>query len=181
MSIVFESVWDSNLKREKWCECTVFFSISTFGNLSLSGTDVWLRKFIYAVTFIVFCSNWIFGSGTQCWLAHKVSAFWVEEMDLDDTREIRVNSGQVIGLIMLLLAMLPRDIRSDLVDRLHRMTTQEMVDWYRTSTAASSERAGNSTVDPTSEGEIPESAPPATSGEYISEAEMSEPFEDERN
>ena len=48
-------------------------------------------------------------------------------MDLDDTREIRVNSGQVIGLIMLLLAMLPRDIRSDLVDRLHRMTTQEMV------------------------------------------------------
>ena len=158
-----------------------FFSISTFGNLSLSGTDVWLRKFIYAVTFIVFCSNWIFGSGAQCWLAHKVSAFWVEEMDLDDTREIRVNSGQVIGLIMLLLAMLPRDIRSDLVDRLHRMTTQEMVDWYRTSTAASSERAGNSTVDPTSEGEIPESAPPATSGEYISEAEMSEPFGDERN
>ena len=59
------------------------------------------------------------------------------------------------------------------------MTTQEMVDWYRT--AASSERAGNSTVDPTSEEEIPESAPPATSGEYISEAEMSEPFEDERN
>ena len=52
---------------------------------------------------------------------------------------------------------------------------------YRTSTAASSERAGNSTVDPTSEGEIPESAPPATSGEYISEAEMSEPFGDERN
>ena len=89
-------------------------------------------------------------------------------MDLDDTREIRVNSGQVIGLIMLLLAMLPRDIRSDLVDRLHRMTTQEMVDWYRTSTAASSERAGNSTVDPTSEGEIPESAPPATSLENIS-------------
>ena len=102
-------------------------------------------------------------------------------MDLDDTREIRVNSGQVIGLIMLLLAMLPRDVRSDLVDRLHRMTTQEMVDWYRTSTAASSERAGHSTVDPTSEGEIPESAPPATSGEYLSEAEMSEPFEDERN
>ena len=47
-------------------------------------------------------------------------------MDLDDSREIRVNSGQVIGLIMLLLAMLPRDIRSDLVDRLHRMTTQEI-------------------------------------------------------
>ena len=38
-------------------------------------------------------------------------------MDLDDSREIRVNSGQVIGLIMLLLAMLPRDIRSDLFQR----------------------------------------------------------------
>ena len=128
-----------------------------------------------------FCSNWNFGSGTQCLLAHKVSVFRVEEMDLDDSREIRVNSGQVIGLIMLLLAMLPRDIRSDLVDRLHRMTTQEMVDWYRTSTAASSERAGNSTVDPTSEGEMPESVPPAPPGEHISEGEMSEPFEDERN
>ena len=90
-------------------------------------------------------------------------------MDLDDSREIRINSGQVIGLIMLLLAMLPRDIRSDLIDRLHRMTTQEMVDWYRTSTAASSERAGNSTVDPTSEGEIPESFPPATPGEHLSD------------
>ena len=96
----------------------------------------------------MFCSNWNFGSGTQCWLAHKVPVFRLEEMDLDDSREIRINSGQVIGLIMLLLAMLPRDIRSDLVDRLHRMTTQEMVDWYRTSTAASSERAGNATVDP---------------------------------
>ena len=56
-----------------------------------------------------------------------------------------------------------------------------MVDWYRTSTAASSERAGNSTVDPTSEGEMPESVPPATPGENISEGEMSELFEDERN
>ena len=129
----------------------------------------------------MFCSNWIFGSGTQCLLAHKVSVFLFEEMDLNDSREIRVNSGQVIGLIMLLLAMLPRDIRSDLVDRLHRMTTQEMVDWYRTSTAASSERAGNSTVDPTSEGEMPESVPPVTPEEHISEGEMSEPFEDERN
>ena len=100
-------------------------------------------------------------------------------MDLGGSRGIRINSGQVIGLIMLLLAMLPRDIRSDLIDRLHRMTTQEMVDWYRTSTAASSERAGNSTVDPTSEGEIPESFPPATPGEHLSEGEMSELFEEE--
>ena len=46
---------------------------------------------------------------------------------MDESREIRIDSGQVIGLIMLLLAMLPRDIRSDLVNRLHRMTTQEML------------------------------------------------------
>ena len=78
---------------------------------------------------------------------------------MDESREIRIDSGQVIGLIMLLLAMLPRDIRSDLVNRLHRMTTQEMLDWYQTSNAASSERAGHSTVDPTSEGELPESFP----------------------
>ena len=100
---------------------------------------------------------------------------------MDDSREIRIDSGQVIGLIMLLLAMLPRDIRSDLVNRLHRMTTQEMLDWYQNSNAASSERAGHSTVDPTSEGELPESFPPATPGEHLSDGEMSELFDDERN
>ena len=131
------------------------------------------------MTFILFAQTGFFGSGTQCLLSHNVSVFRVEEMDLDDSREIRINSGQVIGIIMLLLAMLPRDIRSDLIDRLHRMTTQEMVDWYRTSTAASSERAGNSTVDPTSEGEVPESFPPATPGENLSDGEMSELFEEE--
>ena len=59
---------------------------------------------------------------------------------MDDSREIRIDSGHVIGLIMLLLAMLPCDIRSDLVNRLHRMTTQDMLDWYQKSNAASSER-----------------------------------------
>ena len=100
---------------------------------------------------------------------------------MDESREIRIDSGQVIGLIMLLLAMLPRDVRSDLVNRLHRMTTQEMLDWYQNSNATSSGRAGNSTVDPTSEGELPESFPPATPGEQLSDGEMSELFEDERN
>ena len=100
---------------------------------------------------------------------------------MDDSREIRIDSGQVIGLIMLLLAMLPRDIRSDLVNRLHRMTIQEMLDWYQNSNAASSERTGHSTVDPTSEGELPESFPPATPGEHLSDGEMSELFDDERN
>ena len=78
-------------------------------------------------------------------------------MDIDDSREIRITSGQIIGIIMLLLALLPRDIRADLVARLHSMTTQELADWYANTTAGSSERAGNSTADPTSEGEVPES------------------------
>lgn len=99
-------------------------------------------------------------------------------MDLDDSREIRITSGQIIGVIMLLLAMLPRDIRNDLIGRLHQMSTQEMVDWYRTSTAASSERAAHSTADPTSEGEAPESFPPANPDENISEGELSELFEE---
>ena len=101
-------------------------------------------------------------------------------MDIDDSREIRITSGQIIGIIMLLLALLPRDIRADLVARLHSMTTQELADWYVNTTAGSSERAGNSTADPTSEGEIPESVPPpADPDENVSEGELSELFEAE--
>ena len=96
-------------------------------------------------------------------------------MDIDDSREIRITSGQIIGIIMLL----PRDIRADLVARLHSMTTQELAHWYANTTAGSSERAGNSTADPTSEGEIPESFPPANPDENISEGELSELFEAE--
>ena len=36
---------------------------------------------------------------------------------MDESREIRIDSGQVIGLIMLLLAMLPRDVPSDLCEQ----------------------------------------------------------------
>ena len=38
---------------------------------------------------------------------------------MDDDRELRITSGAVIGVVMLLLAMLPRDIRKDFVSRLH--------------------------------------------------------------
>ena len=40
---------------------------------------------------------------------------------MDDDRELRITSGAVIGVVMLLLAMLPRDIRKDFVSRLHEM------------------------------------------------------------
>ena len=43
------------------------------------------------------------------------------------------------------------------------------------------EELGTQQVDPTSEGELPESFPPATPGEQLSDGEMSELFEDERN
>ena len=41
---------------------------------------------------------------------------------MDDDRELRITSGAIIGVIMLLLAMLPRDIRRDFVSRLNEMT-----------------------------------------------------------
>ena len=97
-------------------------------------------------------------------------------MDIDDSRELRIASGQIIGVIMLLLAMLPRDIRNDLIARLHHMSTQEMVDWYQQSTAAGSERAGSSNANLASEGEVPESNP-ANLAEETSEGELSELFE----
>ena len=41
---------------------------------------------------------------------------------MDDDRELRITSGAVIGVIMSLVAMLPRDIRRDFVSRLNEMT-----------------------------------------------------------
>ena len=41
---------------------------------------------------------------------------------MDDDRELRITSGAIIGVIMLLLAMLPRDIRRDFVSRLNERT-----------------------------------------------------------
>ena len=40
---------------------------------------------------------------------------------MDDDRELRITSGSIIGVIMLLIAMLPRDIRRDFVSRLNEM------------------------------------------------------------
>ena len=41
---------------------------------------------------------------------------------MDDDRELRITSGAIIGVIMLLIAMLPRDIRRDFVSRVNEMT-----------------------------------------------------------
>ena len=66
------------------------------------------------------CSNSIFGSRTQKCRHLTLSCFGLTlfwKMDLDDDRELRISSGSIIGVIMLLLAMLPRDVRSDLIVR----------------------------------------------------------------
>jgi len=47
---------------------------------------------------------------------------------MDDDRKLRVPSGSLIGAIMLLLALLPRDIRSDLIARLYRMSTEKAIE-----------------------------------------------------
>ena len=44
---------------------------------------------------------------------------------MDDDRELRVTSGAIIGVVMLLLAMMPKDIRRDFVSRLHEMNIAE--------------------------------------------------------
>ena len=83
-------------------------------------------------------------------------------MDLDDDRELRVPSGSIIGVIMLLLAMLPRDIRSDLIARLHHMNTQETLERDQATTAGSEEVVSSA----------------ANPEERVSDGELSELFEE---
>ena len=44
---------------------------------------------------------------------------------MDDDRELRITSGAIIGVVMLLLAMMPKEIRRDFVSRLHEMNLAE--------------------------------------------------------
>ena len=44
---------------------------------------------------------------------------------MDDDRELRITSGAIIGVVMLLLAIMPKDIRRDFVSRLHEMNVAE--------------------------------------------------------
>ena len=83
-------------------------------------------------------------------------------MDFDDSREIRVTSGAIIGVIMLLLAMLPFDVPHDFIGRLHEMSTQESQDREQATTAGS-----EGVLDPASNPD-----------DVLSEGELSELFED---
>ena len=80
-------------------------------------------------------------------------------MDLDDDRELRISSGSIIGVIMLLLAMVPRDVRSDLIVRLNYMNTQETLERDPPTTAGTEEVVGSSAAYPednVSDGELSE-------------------------
>ena len=95
---------------------------------------------------------------------------------MDDDRELRITSGSIIGVIMLLIAMLPRDIRRDFVSRLNEMTlAQEQEERNQVmvaSDAPENEDMGQATT--ASEGEVLED-PPALE----SDGELSELFEAE--
>ena len=45
---------------------------------------------------------------------------------MDDDRELRITSGSIIGVIMLLIAMLPRDIRRDFVNFVSRLNEMNL-------------------------------------------------------
>ena len=83
-------------------------------------------------------------------------------MDLDNDRELRVLSGSIIGVIMLLLAMLPIDVRHDLIGRLHELSAQETQEREQATTAGSDE-----VLDPAANPE-----------EGLSDGELSELFEE---
>ena len=68
---------------------------------------------------------------------------------MDDDRELRVQSGSIIGIIMPLLAVLPRDIRRDLISRLHQMNNEYSPEVERNQEVSAAERATTA-----SEGEV---------------------------
>ena len=59
---------------------------------------------------------------------------------MDDDRELRVQSGSIIGIIMLLLAVLPRDIRRDLISRLHQRNNEYSPEVERNQEVSAAER-----------------------------------------
>ena len=90
---------------------------------------------------------------------------------MDDDREWRITSGAIIGVIMLLIAMLPRDIRRDFVSRLNEMTlAQEQAERNQVMVgrdAPENDDMGQATT--ASEGEVIDDPPVLESDEEFSE------------
>ena len=114
-------------------------------------------------------------------------------MDLDDTRLLHIPCGEIIGIVMLCLRLLPRDVRFDLIDRINLMHQQERTEGLGGTTGVPTERAAGSTADPSPASVRASSAsgmfPPgvlnhqeASEGEILPESDtdlISELFEEE--
>ena len=88
---------------------------------------------------------------------------------MDDDRELRTTSGAVIGVIMLLVALLPRDIRRDFVSRLNEMTLAQEQEQINQAVLARDAPENDEMGRATSEGEVIDDPPVLESDEEFSE------------
>ena len=88
---------------------------------------------------------------------------------MDDDRELRTTSGAVIGVIMLLVALLPRDIRRDFVSRLNEMTLAQEQEQINQAVLVRDAPENDEMGRTTSEGEVIDDPPVLESDEEFSE------------
>ena len=148
--------------------------------LFASSTSIWIAcqsdSEVSCIVDVLFLLKLPLSPGLR-FLEYLLNLFWnCVSFKMDDDRELRITSGSIIGVIMLLIAMLPRDIRRDFVSRLNEMNlAQEREECNQVmiaSDAPENEDMGHTTT--ASEGEVLED-PPALE----SDGELSELFEAE--
>ena len=88
---------------------------------------------------------------------------------MDDDRELRTTSGAIIGVIMLLIALLPRDIRRDFASRLNEMTLAQEQEQINQAALARNAPENDEMGRTTSEGEVIDGPPVLESDEEFSE------------
>ena len=88
---------------------------------------------------------------------------------MDDDRELRTTSGAIIGVIMLLIALLPRDIRRDFASRLNEMTLAQEQEQINQAVLARDAPENDEMGRTTSEGEVIDDPPVLESDEEFSE------------
>ena len=88
---------------------------------------------------------------------------------MDDDRELRITSGSIIGVIMLLIAMLPRDVRRDFVSRLNEMNLAQEREERDQVMVARDAPENDDMGRTTSEGEVIDDPPVLESDEEFSE------------
>ena len=88
---------------------------------------------------------------------------------MDDDRELRTTSGAIIGVIMLLIALLPRDIRRDFASRLNEMTLAQEQEQIKQAVLGRDAPENDEMGRTTSEGEVIDDPPVLESDEEFSE------------